>query len=239
MQTTVSDCAPGFFVSGFPGMHVVPTEPATDVHARIASVGKLILRESWRFWRSLPPRSQGQFGVDDLVQECWALLLHEDDTFDPERFPSSHGYAMFACLVLRRRLQSIRGKARIVQTPQGAKSITRDRPHSQTAMRILAAGRRVEHTVPETIPSNDPLVLDQIIDNESASIAKRVVSGAMAHLEHRDSLMLQAHYGIGSLTQSREDLANGFGFSDLRGLWAHRRKAENRLAAILCNQGMI
>jgi hypothetical protein len=218
-------------------MEVAPSEPDTDVHKRIASVGKLILRESWRFWRSLPPRSQGQYGIDDLIQECWKSLLKEDHCCDLERFPGEYSYAMFATLTIRRRLQLLRGKARIVQTPKGAKAIIRDRPQSRDAIRLRVAGRRVVSSVPDVIPADVAPVLDQIIDRESAEIAKQAVTGALAQLPRRDQLVVRAMHGIGGATRSQQDLADAFGYQSLRGLTARCRKAESHMAAILSDQG--
>ena len=85
---------------------------------RIRSVWPFMVRRVSAFQATLGPRSRANFDLEDTLAECWIALAQRDHKWDVGR----GRYITFAGSVVDHALDSVRDRARTVQSPRNSSS---------------------------------------------------------------------------------------------------------------------
>jgi hypothetical protein len=184
---------------GFEDYEIAPAAPTSDVHARVASVARLIAREAWRAVSSLTPRRRAQFDVDDLAQEAWAILLTRDHEYDPTRYaPEKGGYVGFARLTLRRHFAKTLLRVYAVHVPRKfsePSSGIRDDPAALAAYRRGTKDPRPLR--PGSAAVRGESVAEEAERREAACLAREATRRALDGMaDRRHAAILRRHYGL-------------------------------------------
>ena len=87
---------------------------AATPEERIKSVWPFMVRRVSAFQATLGPRSRANFDLEDTLAECWIALAERDHKWDVGR----GRYVTFAGVVVDHALDSVRDRARTVQSPR-------------------------------------------------------------------------------------------------------------------------
>jgi hypothetical protein len=183
-----------------PEYTAVPSEPACDIHARIASVAPAIIGAARRCSRSLSPRQRARLDVLDLVQEGWLALLRDDHQYDRMNYPQERGgYLGFARLKLRQhfaRVITSRAYTMPVPRPDGDRR-ERSRRNPEYARAVDRATRDAAPINPRSAVHNGNPVVEDVERREDAAIAREAVRRAVGSLQDkRHATILGRAWGI-------------------------------------------